>query len=75
VSKEIATLLITVATEDTSLVAPPTLLGVVLPECVSLGFGENRFNNCVGGDMKCVMICPSCQNNILTVNCNFLSFF
>jgi hypothetical protein len=53
VSKEIAPLLFTEATNDLPLVAPPTLLGVALPECVSLGFGENRFTNCVGGDMKC----------------------
>jgi hypothetical protein len=52
--------------EDLPLVASPTLLGMVLPECVSLGFGENRFTNCVRGDMKCAMICSSCQNIILT---------
>jgi hypothetical protein len=39
---------------------------VILPECVSLGFGEKGFTSCVGGDMKCAMKCTSCQNNILT---------
>jgi hypothetical protein len=31
--------------EALPLLAPPTLLGVVLPECEWLRFGENRFTN------------------------------
>jgi hypothetical protein len=42
-------LLSTVRAEALPLPAPPTLLGVVLPECVSLGLGEKMFTNwCVG---------------------------
>jgi hypothetical protein len=61
-------LLSTIRAESLPLLAPPTLLGVVLPECESLGFGENRFTNWhVGGDMtECATKCASCQNNILT---------
>ncbi len=45
-------LLSTVRAEALPLPAPPTLLGVVVPECVSLGFGEKMFTNwCVGGDI------------------------
>ncbi len=49
ISNEIALLLFTVAMVNLLLVASPTLLGVVLPECVSFGFGENRLTNGVGG--------------------------
>jgi len=59
-------LLSVVRAEDLPLFTPPTLLGVILPECVSLGIGEKGFTSCVGGDMKCAMKCTSCQNNILT---------
>jgi hypothetical protein len=53
VLKEIAPLLSTVKAEDLPLVAPPTLLGVLLPERGSLGFGEKRLTNwLVGGNMK-----------------------
>jgi hypothetical protein len=38
-------LLSTVRAEALPLPAPLTLLGVVLPECVSLGLGENMFTN------------------------------
>jgi len=64
--KKIAPLLSTFKAEDLPLVAAATLLGVVLPECGSLGFGGKRLTNwCVGGDMKSTMKCTSCQNNIL----------
>jgi hypothetical protein len=45
-------LLSTVRAEALPLPAPPTLLGVVLPECVSLRLGEKMFTNWrVGGDI------------------------
>jgi len=45
-------LLSTVRAEALPLAAPPTLLGVVLPECESLGLGEKMFTNWhVGGDI------------------------
>jgi hypothetical protein len=58
-SKEIApvALLSIVRAESLPLSTSLTILGVLLPECVSLGFGENRFTSCVGDDMsKCTMI-------------------
>jgi hypothetical protein len=54
VSKEMleVALLSTVRAEALPLAAPPTLLGVVLPECESLGLGEKMFTNWrVGGDI------------------------
>jgi len=54
VSKEMleVALLSTVRAEALPLAAPPTQLGVVLPECESLGFGEKMFTNWhVGGDI------------------------
>jgi len=54
VSKEMleVALLSTVRAEALPLAAPPTLLGVVLPECDSLGLGEKMFTIWrVGGDI------------------------
>jgi len=54
VSKEMleVALLSTVRAEALPLAAPPTLLGVILPECESLGLGEKMFTNWrVGGDI------------------------
>jgi len=47
-SHEIAELLSTVRAEALSLAAPPTLLGVLLPEGGMVGFGEKRFTNWLG---------------------------
>jgi len=42
----------TVRAEALPLATPPTLLGVVLPECESLGLGEKMFTNWrIGGDI------------------------
>jgi hypothetical protein len=55
VSNEIAPLLSTVRAEALPLLAPPTLLGVVLPELGSLGVCEKMVTNRLlgggGGDM------------------------
>jgi hypothetical protein len=47
VSKEMleVAILSTVRAEALPLATPPTLLGVVLPECESLGLGEKMFTN------------------------------
>jgi len=53
-SNKIDPLLSTVKAEALPLLAPPTLLGVLLPECGSLGFGEKRVTHWLvggGGDM------------------------
>jgi len=53
VSNEIAPLLSKVRAEALPLLAPPTPLGVVLPELGSLGFGEKMVTNWLlggGGD-------------------------
>jgi hypothetical protein len=60
----------TVRAEALPLATPPTLLGVVLPECESLGLGEKMFTNWrIGGDITqsaIIEMNTSCQNIILT---------
>jgi len=48
VSHEIAELLSTVRAEALPLAAPPTLLGVLLPEGGLVGLGEKRFTSWLG---------------------------
>jgi len=48
VSHEIAELLSTVRAEALPLAAPPTFLGVLLPEGGLVGLGEKRFTSWLG---------------------------
>jgi hypothetical protein len=67
VSKEMleVAILSTVRAEALPLATPPTLLGVVLPECESLGLGEKMFTNWrIGGDItQSAMINEHFQNS------------
>jgi hypothetical protein len=71
VSKEMleVAVLSTVRAEALPLATPPTLLGVVLPECESLGLGEKMFTNWrIGGDItQSAMINEHFQNSSLQV--------